>query len=61
MLGAQDCALTAVVVVQTEEDKTIHHPNLGELYTRKVADLKKGCQTNELKNLISSRDDIFSY
>ena len=36
--------------MQTEEDKIVLHPNIGELYARKIGDLKSLIQNEATKN-----------
>ena len=39
-LEVQKRALTRELSLQTEDDKIVLHPNIGELYARKIGDLK---------------------
>ena len=43
-------ALTRELSLQTEEDKILLHPNFGELYARKIGDLKSLLQNDVTKH-----------
>ena len=49
-LEAQKRALTRELSLQTEEDKIVLHPNIGELYARKIGDLKSLLQNDTTKH-----------
>ena len=50
-LEMQKRALTRELSLQTEEDKIVLHPNIGELYARKIGDLKSLLQNDTTKHL----------
>jgi hypothetical protein len=43
-------ALTRELSLQTEDDKIVLHPNIGELYARKIGDLKSLIQNDTTKH-----------
>jgi site-specific DNA recombinase len=49
-LEVQKRTLTRELSLQTEEDKIVLHPNIGELYARKVGDLKSLLQNDVTKH-----------
>ena len=49
-LEVQKRALTRELSMQTEEDKIVLHPNIGELYARKIGDLKSLLQNDGTKH-----------
>ena len=49
-LEVQKRTLTRELSLQTEEDKIVLHPNIGELYARKIGDLKSLIQNEATKN-----------
>ena len=49
-LEVQKRALTRELSMQTEEDKIVLHPNIGELYARKIGDLKSLLQNEATKH-----------
>jgi site-specific DNA recombinase len=49
-LEMQKRALTRELSLQTEEDKIVLHPNIGELYARKIGDLKSLLQNDTTKH-----------
>ena len=49
-LEIQKRALTRELTLQTEEDKIVLHPNIGELYARKIGDLKSLLQNDATKH-----------
>ena len=48
-LEVQKRTLTRELSLQTEEDKIVLHPNIGELYARKIGDLKSLIQNEATK------------
>ena len=52
-LEVQKRALTRELSLQTEEDKIVLHPNIGELYARKIGDLKSLLQNDTTKHQAS--------
>ena len=49
-LESQKRALTRELSLQTEEDKIVLHPNIGELYARKIGDLNSLLQNDTTKH-----------
>jgi hypothetical protein len=49
-LEVQKRGLTRELSLQTEEDKIVLHPNIGELYARKIVDLKSLLQSDTTKH-----------
>ena len=49
-LEIQKRTLTRELSLQTEEDKIVLHPNIGELYARKIGDLKSLIQNDATKH-----------
>ena len=49
-LESQKRALNRELSLQTEEDKIVLHPNIGELYARKIGDLKSLLQNDTTKH-----------
>ena len=49
-LEIQKRALTRELSLQTEDDKIVFHPNIGELYARKIGDLKSLIQDDTTKH-----------
>ena len=49
-LESQKRALTRELSLQTEEDKIVLHPNIGELYARKIGDLNSLIQNDVTKH-----------
>ena len=49
-LEVQKRNLTRELSLQTEDDKIVLHPNIGELYARKIGDLKSLIQNDVTKH-----------
>ena len=52
-LESQKRALTRELSLQTEEDKIVLHPNIGELYARKIGDLNSLLQNDATKHQVT--------
>ena len=46
-------SVTREISLQTEEDKIVLRPNIGELYARKIGDLKSLVQNDAIKHQVT--------